>query len=46
MDELEGYYTEISQAEKDKYYMVPVVCGIQKIKQTNKYNKQETDSQT
>ena len=37
---------EISQAEKDKYYMVPLVCGIQKIKQTNKYNKQETDSQT
>ena len=38
--------SEISQAEKDKYYMIPLVCGIQNIKQINKYNKQETDSQT
>ena len=38
--------SEISQTEKGKYYMIPVVCGIQKIKQMNKYNKQGKDSQT
>ena len=38
--------SEISQTEKGKYYMIPVVCGIQKIKQMNKYNKQGKDTQT
>ena len=38
--------SEISQAEKDKYCMLSLLCGIQKIKQINVYLKkqiQETD---
>ena len=33
------------QAEKDKYCMIALLCGIQKIKQFSKYNKKEADSQ-
>ena len=29
--------SEISQAEKDKYCMLSLLCGIQKIKQINVY---------
>ena len=36
--------SEISQTEKDKCYMFPLICGILKIKQTDEYNKTETDS--
>ena len=36
--------SEISQAEKDKYSMLSLICGIRKIKQMSEYNKTETDS--
>ena len=32
-------------SEKDKYYMISLICGIYKIKQMNEYNKTKTDSQ-
>ena len=38
--------SEISSKEKDKYCIISLICGIQKIKQTSEYNKKETDSQT
>ena len=34
---------EISQTEKDKYYMISLICGILKIQQTTEYNKKEAD---
>ena len=33
---------EINGKEKDKYCMIPFVCGIKKIIQTNVYSKTET----
>ena len=30
---------EISQTKKDKYCMISLICGIQKMKQTSEYNK-------
>ena len=35
---------EISQIEKDKYYIISLTCGDKKIKQTTEYKK-EADSQ-
>ena len=36
--DLEGIMlTEISQTEKYKYYMISLICGIQKIQQTSEY---------
>ena len=32
---------EVSQTEKDKYYMIPLICGIQKIIQISLYTKQK-----
>ena len=44
--DLEGIMlSEISWAERDKYYMLSLICGISKMKQVNEYNKTETDSQ-
>ena len=38
---------EVSQTDKDKYYIVSVTCGILKKKNTNELiYKTETDSQT
>ena len=37
--------SEISQTEKDKYYMISLICGILKIQQTSEYNKKAADSQ-
>ena len=37
--------SEISQIEKGKYCMLSLISGIWKVKQTNKYNKAETDSE-
>ena len=37
--------SEISQTEKDKYCMISLICGIQKIQQTSECNKKEVDSQ-
>ena len=34
-----------SQTNKDKGCLISLICGIQKIKQTNEYNKKETDSE-
>jgi len=46
MNEFGWYYaSEISQIEKGKYYMLSLICGIKKLKQTSEYNKKETDSQ-
>ena len=43
--DLEGIMlSEISQTEKDKYYMISLICGILKKKANEK--KTETDSQT
>ena len=36
--------SEIRQAEKDKYYMISVICGILKTKQMNKHKKIKTGS--
>ena len=44
--DLEGIMlNEISQTEKDKYYLTSPICRIFKIQQTNEYNKKEADSQ-
>ena len=44
--DLEGIMlSEISQKEKDKYYMISLICGTKKIKQTSEHNKKEADSQ-
>ena len=37
--------SEISQTEKDIYCMISLICRIQKMQQTNEFNKKETDSQ-
>ena len=37
--------SEMSQTEKDKYCMMSLICGIQKIQQTSEWNKKEADSQ-
>ena len=37
--------SEISQIEKGKYCMLSLISRIWKVKQTNKYNKAETDSE-
>ena len=31
----------MSQIEKDKYCMIALICGIQKIQQTSEYNKKK-----
>ena len=36
---------EKSQTEKDKYSIISLILGIQKIQQTGEYKKKETDSQ-
>ena len=36
--------SEISQREKDKYHMISLIHGIEKIKQTSEYNKKGIDS--
>ena len=38
--------TEVSQTEKDKYYMIPFVCGIFKNDTNELICKTEIDSQT
>ena len=38
--------SEISQREKDKYCMISLIHGIQKIQQTSEYNRKEADTQT
>ena len=44
--DLEGtMLNEISQAEKDKYCMITLFCGIEKYKKTNENNKKEADPQ-
>ena len=43
---LEGIaLSEISQIQKDKYYIISLKCGILKIQQPSDHNKKETDSQ-
>ena len=36
--------SEISQTEKDKYYIISLIYGTRKIKQTSELNKKEADS--
>ena len=36
--------SEISQTEKDKIYMISLICEIQKIQETSGRNKKEADS--
>ena len=44
--DLEGIMlSEISQREKGKYYMIPLIGGSKKIQQAREYNRRETDSQ-
>ena len=47
MDELGGHYaSEISQTEKDKYYMIyHLYVESKKTQQISEYNKKEGDSQ-
>ena len=33
--------SEVSQTEKDRYYMISPICGIQKIIQMNLYTRQK-----
>ena len=43
--DLEGIMlSEISHTEKDKYYMISLICVASKIQQTSEYNKKEADS--
>ena len=37
--------SEISQKEKDRYCMIPRICGILKIPRTSERNKKEADSE-
>ena len=37
--------SEISQTEEDKYYMISLNVGIQKIQQSSEYYEKEADSQ-
>ena len=40
--DLEGIILSgISQTEKDKCYMLSIICGFYKIKKTSEYNKKE-----
>ena len=42
--DLEGIMlSEVSQMEKDNYFLLSLICGIWIIKQMNDYNKTETD---
>ena len=44
--DLEGVMIgEISQIEKDKYCIISLICGTEKIQHTSEYNKKEADSQ-
>ena len=36
--------SKISQTEKDKYCIISLLCGIQKLQKTNKWSKKESDS--
>ena len=45
MDGLGRYYIKWNKSEKNKCCMISLICEIKIIKQTNKYNKKETDSQ-
>ena len=45
MDGPRVYYASWNKSDKDKYCMLPLTCGVWKLKQTNQYNKAETDSQ-
>ena len=48
MDGLRGYYTKWTKSEKDRYYMIPLICGIKKYgklenitsKQAHRYREQ------
>ena len=43
--DLEGIMiSEISQKEKDKYYMVSLICRIIKVKQDTEYNNKKKQS--
>ena len=46
MDGPRDYHTKWSQTEKDKYYMIPPICGISKNDTNEPIYKTETDSQT
>ena len=39
MDGFGGYYAKGNASEKDKYCMISLICGIEKIPQTREYNK-------
>ena len=41
MDKPRGYYATLNESDKDKYYMISLVCESMK---QNKTNKTETDS--
>ena len=45
--DLEGIMPSEKKSEKEKYYMISLLCEIlkKKIKQVSEYNKKETDSQ-
>ena len=46
MDGPRDDHTEWSKSEKDKYHMIPLICGIHKKHDTNELTyKTETDSQ-
>ena len=38
--------SEVSQTEKDRYYIISLICGIQKNNTNESIYKTETDSQT
>ena len=45
MDGPRGYYAKwISQTERDKYYMIPLICRIKKKKENKWTNKKQTET--
>ena len=41
MDGHGGHYAKWNKADKDKYCMISLICGIKKIQQTSDYNKKK-----
>ena len=44
MDRFGRYYAQWNKSEKDRYWMISLICGISVTQQTSEYNKTEADS--
>ena len=45
IDKHVGYYAKWSEAQKDKYWMIALICGIDTIQLTSEYNKIKKQTQ-